>query len=77
MLNINISSLSKHIDELRNLLLVLSHHFDMIGVKETRLHETDPLVNIDIPGCVFSHTPTTTHCGGTGIYIETCYIYLY
>ena len=50
MLHINISSLSKHIDELRNLLLVLSHPFDAIGVTETRLHSNDPLVNIDIPG---------------------------
>ena len=38
MLHINISSLSKHIDELRNLLLALSHPFDVIGVTETRLH---------------------------------------
>ena len=73
MFHINISSLSKHIDELRNLLFVLSHPFDIIGVTETRLHETDPLSNIDISGHVFRHTPTTTQCGGAGIYIKTCY----
>ena len=73
MLHINISSLSKHIDELRNLLFVLSHPFDIIGVTETRLHGTDHLSNIDISGYVFRHTPTTTQCGGAGIYIKTCY----
>ena len=73
MLHINISSLSKHIDELRNLLLVLSHPFDVIGITETRLNSIDPLVNIEIPGYTFIHTPTTTQCGGAGIYIKTCY----
>ena len=73
MLHINISSLSKHIDELRNLLLALSHPFDIIGVTETRLHSDDFAVNIEIPGYVFKHTPTTTQCGGAGFYIKTCY----
>ena len=57
MLHINISSLSKHIDELRNLLFVLSHPFDIIGVTETRLHETDPLSNI----IIIIYCPTLLH----------------
>ena len=73
LLHINIASLSKHIDELRNLLHVLSHPFDVIGITETRLHEEDPLVNIDIEGYEFRHTPTTTQCGGAGIYVKSCY----
>ena len=31
------------------------------------------MVNIEIPGYVFKHTPTTTPCGGAGFYIKTCY----
>ena len=57
MLHINISPLGKHIDELRNLLFVLSHPFDIIGVTDTRLHETDPLSDIDISG----DTPLQLH----------------
>ena len=73
MLHINISSLSKHVDGLRNLLFVLSLPFDIIGITENTLHETDPLSNIDISGYVSRHTPATTQCGGVGIYIKTCY----
>ena len=46
---------------------------DVIGITETRLHEEDPLVNIDIEGYEFRHTPTTTQCGGAGIYVKSCY----
>ena len=37
------------------------------------MYATDHLVNIYILGYVFSHTPTTTQCGGAGSYIKTCY----
>jgi hypothetical protein len=40
---------------------------------ETRLHEQSPLVNIEIPGYDFLHTPTTTDCGGSGIYVKSVY----
>ena len=73
MLHINIASLGAHIDELRNLLCALDHPFDIIGISETRLHEQEPLVNIDIEGYNFKHTPTTTQCGGAGIYIKDIY----
>ena len=53
MVHINIASLSKHIDELRNLIHTLEHPFDIIGISETRLHENDPLVNIEIMGMSF------------------------
>ena len=35
-------------DELRSLIKVLDHHFDIIGITETRLYEDTPLVNIEI-----------------------------
>ena len=73
MLHINIASLSKHVVELRSFINILEHPFDVIGITETRLSNTNPLVNIDIDGYVFKHTPTKTRCGGTGIYIKSCY----
>ena len=73
MLHINIVSLSKHIDELRNLLTILRHPFDVIGVTETRLHDAIPLVNVDIEGYEFKHTPTNMACGGAGMYIRSCH----
>ena len=61
----HIASLSKHIDELRSLIKVLDHPFDIIGITETRLYEDTPLVNIEIQ--------TKTRCGGAGMYIKSCY----
>ena len=69
MIHINIASLSKHIDGLRSFICTLNHPFDVIGVMETRLYDDNPLVNIEIDGYVFRHTPTGTQCGGAGIYI--------
>ena len=71
ILHLNIASLQGHIDELKSLLTLLNHPIDVIGITETRLYETSSLTNIDIPGYDFHHTPTTTQCGGAGIYIKS------
>ena len=69
MLHINIASLSKHIDELRNLIHGLNHPFDIIGIADN-----DSLVNIETDGYEFRYTPTATECGrGAGIYVKSCY----
>lgn len=70
IIHVNIASLSKHIDELRCLLSLLDHEFDVIAITETRLHDT-PLLNLDIEGYEFIHTPTESQCGGAGLYIKT------
>ena len=75
MLHLNIASLSKHIDELNNLLKLLNFSFDIIGITETRLYDNHPLTNIEIDGYDFVHTPTSTKCGGAGIYIKSSYDY--
>ena len=54
-------------------LSVLGHSFHIIGISENRLHDEEPLVNINIEGYNFRHTPTTTQCGGAGMYIKTEY----
>jgi len=34
------------------------------------LHDSVPLINVDIEGYKFVHTPTSSQCGGTGMYIS-------
>ena len=68
--HLNISSLQKHIDDLRTLLMCTNSNFDVICISETRLHNEVPLSNIQIDGYNFIHTPTLTQCGGSGMYIK-------
>ena len=54
ILHMNIASLQGHIDDLKNLLSLLSHKFSVIGITETRIREnTEPLININIDGYIF------------------------
>ena len=71
--HLNIASLCKHIDELRHLLHTLDHPFDIIGITETRLNVSNPLVNIEIDGYEFIHTPAGTQCEAAEIYVKSCY----
>lgn len=73
--HINIVSLQKNIDELRNLLDILHYPFDIIAVTETKLKNKTPIRNIDIPDYTFEHTPSETNSGGAGIYIKNCFEY--
>ena len=71
VMHINIASLQCHIDDLRNLLKILGHTFDIIGISETRLNEdTDPIIDITLDGYDFVETKTKAIYGGTGIYIK-------
>jgi len=72
IIHLNISSLQKHIDELRSLLFGLELKFDIICISETRLYDEKPLVNINIDGYNFLHTSTETRAGGAGMYINSC-----
>ena len=76
MFHLNIASLSAHFDELKTLLTVLNHPFDVIGISETRIKEGfDPLIDVTLDGYDFVQTPTKTRCGGTGFYIRNEYEY--
>ena len=68
--HLNIASIQKHIHELRSLLSVSKHNFDIICISETRLHDELSIVNIEIDGYEFIHKPTLTQCGGVGMYIK-------
>ena len=73
MIHVNIASLSKHIEELRSLLSVLNHPFDIIGITGTRIHDETQPVNVNIEGYEFKRTPTSTPCGGAGMDIKSCH----
>ena len=72
MCHTNIASLSKHIEELRETLVLLKHNFQIIGLTEHKIRkDIDPVVNIDIEGYrPFIYNPTETTHGGTGFYIS-------
>ena len=71
IIHLNIASLQKHIDELRNLLKLLHYSFDIICISETRLYEQSPLVDVNIDGYDFIHKETSSQCGGVAIYIKS------
>ena len=64
-MHLNIHSIQLHIDELRTLLNILNHTFDVIAISESKLQNA-PVINIDLNGY---QTPliTTTESskGGT------------
>ena len=71
IMHLNIASLQCHIDDLRTLLNILGHSFDIIGISETRLNkDTDPIIDISIDGYDFVETRTKAIYGGTGLYIK-------
>ena len=59
----------------RPLLVTLDHQFDVKGITESRLNDTSPILNIDIEGYEFVHTPTNSRCGGALIYSRNGYQY--
>ena len=74
--HLNIASLSAHIDELRTLLDILNHPFDIIGITETRIKDgSDPIIDVTLDGYEFVQTPTKTRCGGVSFYIKNEYDY--
>ena len=69
--HINIASLQKHINELRDLINGIKHNFHIIAISETRItDEKSYTTNIDIENYKFVHTPTSSAAGGVGLYIR-------
>ena len=69
--HINIAFLSRHIDDLKILLDLLEHPWDVIAISETKIREEcDPLINISIDGYDFIQTPTKSFFGGVGLYVK-------
>ena len=71
ILHLNISSISAHIDDLRTLLNLAHHKYDIICISESRNSLKHPqTTNIDLPGFNMEQTPTESSAGGTLIYIS-------
>ena len=74
ILHINIASLQSHIDELRELVRLLNHSFDVIGISETKIQQDiNYTSNIEIEGYYLEQTRTETFFGGVALYIKKCY----
>ena len=71
IIHLNISSLANHINDLKLLLQLSKHRFDVICISESRIHkDKDPSVNINLPGYTIEHTSTESKAGGTLLYIS-------
>ena len=69
-MHLNIHSIQLHIDDLRTLLNLLDHSFDIIAISESKL-KSDPVVNISLAGYKSPlHTFTESEKGGTMLYIK-------
>lgn len=67
--HVNIRSLQRNIDNLHEFLCTLGTPVSVLGISETKL-QTDPVVNINITGFTFIHSPTKSKAGGVGLYIR-------
>ena len=68
--HLNISSLSKHFDELSTLLSLLEIQFSIIGITETKFTtNTTPSINFSLPKYSIEHTPAESSAGGALLYI--------
>ena len=71
MLHLNVASISLHLNDLKILLSILDHPFDIIALSETKiLNNCEPLDNIFIEGYKYEHTPTKTEKGGVCIFYK-------
>ena len=69
--HINIASLGKHKDELEDLLSILDHKFDVMGITETKIKKDKvPIFDLSINGYNCFHTPTESEKGGALLYIK-------
>ena len=65
MFHINIASLACHLDDLKTVLSLLDHPFDIIAVSESKIKDgQESLTNIYIDGYNFEQTPTKSDFGG-------------
>lgn len=70
-LHLNCASLSRHFEELNELLVSLEHEFGIIGISESRILKHNlSTTNFDIPNYTAVHTPTEANAGGVSLFIS-------
>ena len=68
--HLNISSISAHINDLRNFLNLINQKIDIICISESRISTKNPqTTNIDLPGYNIEQTPAESSAGGALTYI--------
>ena len=76
VLHLNISSLSAHIDDLKNALSELRIKFDITCIYESKLSQKNPqTTNINLVGYNIEQTPTESSAGGVLFYISQMFSY--
>ena len=71
ILHLNISSISAHINNLRNFLNLVNQKIDIRCISESRISTKNPqTTNRDLPGYNIEQTPTESSAGGALIYIS-------
>ena len=74
--HLNISSMSKHFDELNTLLSLLQCNFSFIGITETRmLKNRESILDFSIPGYSNVSTPTESSAGGVLLYVSNSFAF--
>ena len=70
--HLNIHSIERHIEELRVVLQMLNHKFDLICISESKIQSGNtPKVNLNIDGYQTPvGTPTEAKKGGVLIYVK-------
>lgn len=76
LFHMNISSLSKHFDELHALIGDLKHNFSVIGICETGFNSSTAPINCDLEGFSYKHTPTLGTKGGALLYISNKFSFM-
>ena len=68
--HLNISSLTKHFDDLSTLLAILKIKFSIIGITETKFSkDVSPSINFSLPNYSVEHVPAESSAGGALLYI--------
>ena len=74
----NVSSLNRNLENLQcHLLNELDFHFNIIGVTETKITNSNIPINCSpkIPGYNFEYVPTALASGGVGMFIDEAFSY--
>ena len=70
LFHLNISSLSKHIESLENLISSTKIEFDVIAISESRISNDSDASNLNLVNYSLEFCPTLSNAGGTAIYIK-------
>ena len=68
--HLNISSISAHIDNLRDFLNVTHQKIDITCISDNRISTKIPQTNIDLPGYIIEKTSTASSAGDVLIYVS-------